>query len=140
MTSPYSKIPREHKIRVAPPTTQPITYLPYPNAYNRPSSSIQSSYAAPTTAPPPPPSGLVLNRPNNYVQTAPMLTSYPRSNLIPNSTSTTNNNELNGYAKKIVLQIASIIFGLIGMIVQVVSIIFWRGMISGNVIPTPSFL
>lgn len=45
-----------------------------------------------------------------------------------------------GGNKNVVLQIASIIFGLIGLIVQVVSIIFWRGMISGNVIPSPSLL
>ena len=56
MTSPYSKIIGEEKIiRMVPQNSQPITYLPYPNAYNRPSSSIQSSYTVP--------SGRILNQP-----------------------------------------------------------------------------
>ena len=116
MSSPYSKIPGEEKIKVIPQVSQPITYLPYPNVYNRPSSSIQSTYTVPT--------GRHLNQSN-------------RNAALPVPSPT---NEPNGASKNIVLQVASIIFGLIGLIVQVVSIVFWRGMISDNVIPTPSFL
>ena len=63
MASPYSKIQGRDKFRaltsITPQTSQPITYLPYPNAYNRPSSQIHSTFTVP--------SGRVINRPERNI-------------------------------------------------------------------------